>query len=108
MAQIASKTKALGELMKSMVPVSEIKASVVQDVAFINKVAEMVATKMIAEGLIEDKLMTAKEAREYLGIKSPMTFNKLVGTSITPIRLTGKNGHPRFKMSDLNKIKTSK
>ncbi|MDY0104627.1 MAG: hypothetical protein RBS07_16965 [Lentimicrobium sp.] len=108
MTQTSNKEmKQFQDLLKSMVPSSEIKTAIISDTSFINKVAELVAAKMISEGMVEDKLLSRKEAMDILSIKSPQTFVKLLDKGITPVRLTGKTGHPRFRMSEINKFKAN-
>ena len=100
--ELASK---LQEIIEGLIPEEKVKSSLAGDAAFMDSLSSQVVEKLIAQGYVEDKLLSQKEAMNLLGIKTVVTFSKLKyrkKNPLTPIRVHD-NGRPKYRRSDINK-----
>jgi hypothetical protein len=87
------------ETLKKLMPVHEVKASVVKDKDFIELVVSKTIDALLEQGLLEDKLIPAKEVRDKLGLSTNKQLYSI--KKLKPIRKT-PNAHPRYRLSDIN------
>lgn len=95
----------LQEIIQGLIPEEKVKTSLAGDKNFLDNLSNQVVEKLVAQGFIEDKLLSQKEAMAILGIKTVATFNKLRYKKKNPLLPTRihDSGHPKYRMSDINK-----
>ena len=100
--ELAGKLK---EIIEGLIPEDKVKASLAGDKQFLEGLSSQVVEKLIAQGYVEDRLLSQKEAMALLGIKTVATFGKLKykkKNPLVPIRVHD-NGRPKYRTSDINK-----
>ncbi len=92
----------MAEMVRSLVPVEELKGQVVADQDVINILADRVSDALLQRGVIKDELFTVEETMKMLAISSRNTLRKLTDHGLTPV-YQHPNSRPRYRLSDITR-----
>jgi hypothetical protein len=96
------KEQNLTKLLTELLPLAQIRGSVVNDKEFIESLSNKVADKLLERGIIEDKILSVEETLTLLGIKSRITLKRLSENGLSPVYLHA-NSLPKYRLSDVNR-----
>jgi hypothetical protein len=96
------KEQNLTKLLTELLPLAQIRGSVVNDKDFIESLSNKVADKLLERGIIEDKILSVEETLTLLGIKSRITLKRLSENGLSPVYLRA-NSLPKYRLSDVNR-----